>query len=803
MASAQTESDEEHDSRDLRIVLLGVSGAGKSAIGNAILGREAFKESRTRESEIQTGRVEDRNISIIDTPGFFNTQLTDEEIKKQMMKSLYLSDPGPHVFLLVINLETFREEQRNIVQQIQQNFGEEALKFTMVLFIGREKVSRRVLNQIIESQETQKMISYFEGRFHVINSKNECDSSQIIKLLKSIDEMMKNNGERHYSNEIYLKNQRKLREQERMKQGENRLKQEEARMKEEQVWKRHTEMKKIQDDSDTWKQKGAINQEEEIKMKIKEEGITDDNDRKKENVCKKKTQYLRENEAAVQENLRRQMESRREKERQRWKLKREITQENPSRQYLRIMILGKSDVGKTATANTILGRDVFRAGAVAGTLACEKQDSVVSGRAISIIDTPGLLDAPWIRHFQHQLERDIEECLDMSVPGPHVFLLVIRLNGRHTEEEKNTVKWIQENFGEDALRHTIVLFTHADLLKDRSLDQYIRKSPDLQSLIDSCGGRFHLFNNQDRHNQHQVTELLEKIEQLIKDNGGEHYAYEKSRKKKQEDKGLDNSEQATEKETELNDHLFRLMMGLELSEMALRLSLARAMAHSNLSRQSLRIVLLGLLSTGKSSAGNTILGRKVFQASPVSATESCEKQTAVVSGRTVSVVDTPPLIDRLLFMDHRQSEIEKSLEMSAPGPHVFLLVINLIGFTEERKNTVEWFQENLERDALNHTIVLFTHADWINLLTDEPLIEYIKKHSALKSLIDSCGGRYYSLDNAKMQNRFQVLELLMKIDEMLEKNGGTHYTKQNIFKRAQIKSQSNTEQDDSGGCEIQ
>ncbi len=95
-------------------------------------------------------------------------------------------------------------------------------------------------------------------------------------------------------------------------------------------------------------------------------------------------------------------------------------------------------------------------------------------------------------------------------------------------------------------------------------------------------------------------------------------------------------------------------------------------------------------------------------------------KAVVVSGRTVSVIDTPPLryrLDELLFMDHRQSEIEKSLEMSAPAPHVFLLVINPIGFTEERKNTVKWFQENLERDALNQTAI-FTHADWINLLID-------------------------------------------------------------------------------------
>ncbi|RXN37532.1 GTPase IMAP family member 8-like protein [Labeo rohita] len=199
----------------------GVSGAGKSSTGNAILGRKAFKENRTRESEIQTGRVEDRSISIIDTPGFFTTYLTDEEVKKQMMRSLYLAHPGPHVFLLIINLENFEEDKRNIVEQIQENFGEEALKFTMVLFIGREKVSRAECFLIIESEEIHRILNYFEGRFHVINSKNECDPYQITMLLKSIDEMVKNNEVQYNSSEIFLKRQRKLRNQpERMKQEE-------------------------------------------------------------------------------------------------------------------------------------------------------------------------------------------------------------------------------------------------------------------------------------------------------------------------------------------------------------------------------------------------------------------------------------------------------------------------------------------------------------------------------------------------------------------------------------------------------
>lgn len=163
----------------------------------------------------------------------------------------------------------------------------------------------------------------------------------------------------------------------------------------------------------------------------------------------------------------------------------------------------------------------------------------------------------------------------MSAPGPHVFLLIIELNGKYMEDEKNTVKWIQENFGEEAVRHTLVLFTHVDLLRDEPLHQYTRRSPDLRSLIDSCSGRFHAFNNQDRNNQRQVTELLEKIEQLVKDNNKQHYDWKKSQKVKQE-----NNREILESRL---DELHR--ENLLDYERTMKMSLLSAMAQCNLSEQ--------------------------------------------------------------------------------------------------------------------------------------------------------------------------------------------------------------------------
>uniref|UniRef100_A0A673FQA7 AIG1-type G domain-containing protein n=1 Tax=Sinocyclocheilus rhinocerous TaxID=307959 RepID=A0A673FQA7_9TELE len=158
------------------------------------------------------------------------------------------------------------------------------------------------------------------------------------------------------------------------------------------------------------------------------------------------------------------------------------------------------------TGNSILGRDHFHkaASSKSVTKQCSLATTVFDGITIKVVDTPGWCDTEL---SEAELTQATVKCIDMSYPGPHVFLLILAIGNRFTKEEKETVQQIQEIFGERATRYTLILFTKGDDLEDTTFEDYLRAATaDFKALIDKCGGR--------------LSKLLKKIQDMVQDNGG-------------------------------------------------------------------------------------------------------------------------------------------------------------------------------------------------------------------------------------------------------------------------------------------
>ncbi|XP_070817307.1 GTPase IMAP family member 8-like [Chaetodon trifascialis] len=416
----------------LQMILLGSRSVGKTSVGNTIFGiKEPEDGKRTAQSVARQGFVGKTEITLVDTPGWwkgFSVFDTPEAIKEEVLRSIFLCPPGPHVFLLVIDADaSFNAKHLNAVTTHMELLGEEVWRHTIVVFTRGDWLGTNTIEQYIEGEgeALQSLVEKCGNRYHVIDNKNADDGTQITELLEKITGTVAGNGWEHFvpHEKIFLTIEEKRR---RVEEG--------ARLRQSQV--------------------------------------------------KAKRKSLRVSRNKLQE--------------------------------LRLVFLGQKTSGKSATGNNLLRKKVFT---TSQNTHCQVEEGEVAGRLITVIDTPGW----WTEASRCTEETDKEICQGLSVSplGVHAVLLVVPLDLTFREAQQAALKEYMNLFDASVWKHTMVLFTYGDNLADKSIEEHIEREPSaLRWLVDMCENRYHVINNMKKTDMSQVTELLEKIEEMVAGNNG-------------------------------------------------------------------------------------------------------------------------------------------------------------------------------------------------------------------------------------------------------------------------------------------
>ncbi|XP_064862166.1 GTPase IMAP family member 8-like [Oncorhynchus nerka] len=417
---------------ELRIVLLSKNGSDNSTVGKVILDRGAFVQSRC---EKVRGQVEGRHIAVINTP---DPHISHDKLSEELHWCATLSDPEPHVFLVMLQPEKFTQEEGDRIRtsSVTGPLTTQCV-FTQDCASGESNDKKSTVGSMILQKEALK--SAFILNYKQCESASGKVNGKSVTVVKTPD---------FFAPHLTVKS----------------LMQEMERCKSLSAPGPHGVLLVLkpenftEENRNTFKLILSIFGKEAFKYSmviITHEGVAGNphlsqmieecggrhHDMYKQgsdhNVLTEKIEKM------VEENEWRYLTSNEDTT---------LDTMTPKAQRLNVVLCGRRGAGKTSIANVILGQT--ESSPKSSSSVCVKREGEVCGRPVTLIELPAL----YRTHLtQEEVMCETFHCVSLCDSGVNVFLLVVPL-GPITDEDKGELETIQKILSSRVNDFVMVLF---------------------------------------------------------------------------------------------------------------------------------------------------------------------------------------------------------------------------------------------------------------------------------------------------------------------------------------------------------